>query len=113
MISDAVNELVPGIGPSVAVTSVIGLLMLLGLLTYSSVTSDNVLPGIPELKGVPVLGAIPMLLKYGASELLCKLIAIGDDGISYANVVNNVIVSIHDPAMFREVLAYPDEIASR
>jgi hypothetical protein len=46
-------------------------------------------------------------------QLLSKLIAIGDDGISYVNVVNNVLVSVHDPVMVREVLAYPEEIASR
>lgn len=113
MIPDALNEFAADMSPSVVVTAAVGLLMLLGFLTFKSVSSDNVLPRVPELKGVPILGAMPIYLKHGMPQLLGKLIAIGDDGISYANVVNNVLVSVHDPAMVREVLAYPDEIASR
>ena len=97
----------------VAVATAVGLFMLLGFLTFKSVPSENVVLGIPELKGVPILGAMPIYLKYGVPHLLEKLIAIGHDGISYTNVVNNVLVSVHDPAMVREVLAYPEEIASR
>jgi len=113
MIPDALHEFGADMSPSVAVTAAVGLLMLLGFLTFKSVSSDDVLPGVPELKGVPILGAMPIYLKHGMPQLLGKLIAIGDDGISYANVVNNVLVSVHDPAMVREVLAYPEEIASR
>ena len=99
--------------PSIVVTSAVGLLMLLGFLTFKSMTSDGPLPGVPELKGVPIFGAMPIYLKYGMPKLLGKLIAIGEDGVSYANVVNNVLVSVHDPAMVREVHSYPDEVASR
>ena len=99
--------------PSIAVTAAFGLLMLLGILTFRSVSSDIVLPGVPQLKGVPLLGAMPMYLKHGMPPLLSKLIAIGGDGISYVNVVNKVLVSVHDPAMVREVLAFPEEVASR
>lgn len=87
--------------------------MLLGFLTFRSVSSDNALAGVPKIKGVPVLGALPMLLKHGMPQLLGKLIDIGDNGISYASVVNKTLVSVHDPAMIREVLAYPGDIASR
>jgi hypothetical protein len=112
MIFDSLNELVD-ISPSVAVTATVGLLMFTGFLVLKSVSSNNVLSGVPELKGVPVLGAVPMYLKYGMPQLVSRLIAIGNDGISYANVVSNVLVSVHDPAMVREILAYPEEIASR
>lgn len=113
MILDALREFVADMSPSVVVATAVGLLMLVRFLIYKAVSSHNVLPGVPELKGVPILGAMPIYLKYGMPELLGKLIAIGDDGISYANVVNNVLVSVHDPAMVREVLVYPEEIASR
>ena len=68
--------------PSIAVTAVVGLLMLLGFLTFKSVSSEDILPGIPELQGVPILGALPVYLKHGAPRLLGKLIALGDNGIS-------------------------------
>jgi hypothetical protein len=113
MIPDALNEFAADMSPSVVVTAAVGLLMFLGFLTFKSVSSDNVLPRVPELKGVPILGVMPIYLKHGMPQLLGKLIAIGDDGISYADIVNNVLVSVHDPAMVREVLTYPDEIASR
>ena len=101
------------ISPSIAVTATVGLLMLLGILIFRSVSSHSMLLGFPQLKGVPILGAMPMYLKHGMPPLLGKLIAIGDDGISYVNIVNKVLVSVHDPAMVREVLAYPEEVASR
>ncbi|MCJ1274219.1 hypothetical protein MMC21_002014 [Puttea exsequens] len=110
---DAHQQFGVDISPSVAVTATLGLLMLLGLLTFRAVSSDNVLPGVPELKGIPILGAMPIYLKHGMPQLLSKLIAIGDNGISYANVVNHILVSVHDPAMVREVLTLPAEIASR
>lgn len=113
MIPDALNEIVGGMNPSVAVTAAVGLLMLLGFLTFNSVSSDHILPGVPKLKGVPFLGVMPTYFMHGMPQLLGSLIAIGDDGISYAKVVNKVLVSLHDPAMLREVLAYPEEIASR
>ena len=99
--------------PSIVVTAAVGLLMLLGFLTFKSVSFGGILPGVPEYKGVPALGAMPILLKHGMPYLLEKLIAIGEGGISYANVVNNVLISVHDPAMVREVLSFPTEIASR
>jgi len=113
MIPDVLHEFVADMSPSIIVTAAAGLLMFLGFLMFKSVSSDNVLPMVPKLKGVPILGAMPLYLKCGMPQLLSKLIAIGGDGISYANIVNNVLVSVHDPAMVREVLAYPDEIASR
>ncbi|KAL8793065.1 MAG: hypothetical protein Q9195_004377 [Heterodermia aff. obscurata] len=100
-------------GPRIIVTAAVGLLMLVGFLTFKSVSSDDVLPGVPELKGVPILGALPVYLKHGAPRLLGKLIALGDDGISYAKVGNKFLVSVHSPAMIREVLTYSGEIASR
>ena len=100
-------------GPSVIVTAAVGLFMLLGFLTFKSVSSDDILPGVPEVKGVLIWGALPVYLKHGAPQLLGKLIAIGDNGISYAKVVNKVLVSVHDPAMIREVLTFSGEIASR
>ena len=88
-------------------------LIIVGFLALKLISPGNVLPGVPELKGVPILGAMPIYLKHGMPLLLGKLIDIGEEGISYANVVNNVLVSVHDPAMVREVLSYPEEIASR
>ena len=76
-------------------------------------SSYDVFPGVPQLKGVPILGAMPVYLKHGMPPLLGKLIAIGDGGISYVNVVNKLLVSVHDPAMVREILAYPEKVASR
>lgn len=101
------------VSPSIAVTAAVGLLMLLGILTFRSASSENVLPGVPQLKGVPILGAMPMYFRHGMPPILGKLIAIGNDGISYVNVVNKVLVSVHDPAMVREILAYPEQVASR
>ncbi|EEA27853.1 hypothetical protein TMatcc_003846 [Talaromyces marneffei ATCC 18224] len=113
IVCDALRESMMNISPSIAVTAAVGLLMVLGLVTFRSVLSEKILPGVPELKGVPILGAMPIYLKHGMPQLLGRLIAIGEDGISYAKVVNNVLVSVHDPAMVKEVLSYPEEIASR
>lgn len=110
---EALQESMGTISPSIVVTAAVGLLMILGFVTFRSILSEKVLPGVPELKGVPILGAMPIYLKHGMPQLLSRLIAIGEDGISYANVVNNVLVSVHDPAMVKEVLSYPEEIASR
>ena len=113
MAHNVLHEIMLDMSPPIAVTAVVGLLMLLGVLTFRSVSSDIVLPGVPQLKGVPVLGAMPMYLKLGMPPLLGKLIAIGDNGISYVAIVNKVLVSVHDPAMIREILALPEEVASR
>lgn len=113
ILREALQESMGTIGPSIVVTAAVGLLMILGLVTFRSVLSEKILPGVPELKGVPFLGAMPIYLKHGMPQLLGRLIAIGEDGISYAKVVNNVLVSVHDPAMVKEVLSYPEEIASR
>ena len=113
MISFDIHDFGLNMGPPIAVTAVVGLLMLLGFLTFKSVSSDDILPGVPELEGIPILGALPVYLQHGAPQLLGKLIALGDDGISYAKVVNKFIVSVHDPAMIREVLSYSGDIASR
>src|SRR3954447_10483605 len=103
MIFDALNELVVDTSPSVVVIAIVGFLVFMGFLMFKSVSSDNVLAGVPELKGVPVLGAVPMYLKYGMPQLVSRLTTIGNDGISYANIVSNVLVSVHDPAMVREI----------
>lgn len=118
MLPDALHEFMTDMSPlemspSIVVSAVVGLLMILGFVTFKSVSSSNVLPGVPEFKGMPIFGAMPTYLREGMPALLGKLIAIGDDGISYANIVGNVLVSCHDPAMVREVHAMPDEVASR
>ena len=113
MIPDDLHKLGADMDPSMIVTAAVGLLVLLGFLILRSASSDNVLAGVPKVKGVPTFGALPELLKHGMPQLLGKLIAIGDGGYSYANVVNKVLVSVHDPAMVREVLAYSGGIASR
>ena len=113
MLPDNLHKLGANMGPSIIVTAAVGLLMLVGFLTFKSVSSDDVLPGVPKFKGFPILGALPVYLKHGAPQLLGKLIALGENGISYAKVGNTFLVSVHDPAMIREVLAYSGEIASR
>ena len=113
MTHNALHDIMLEGSPSIFLTAAVGLLMLLGILTFRSASSDNILPGVPQFKGLPILGAMSMYFKHGMPQLLGKLIAIGDDGISYVHVVNNVLVSVHDPAMVREVLAYPEQFASR
>lgn len=111
---DFVSDMNPTeLSPPVVMTAIIGVLMALGFITFKSVFNSNPLPGVPELKGMPIFGAMPMYLQSGMPYMLGKLIAIGSEGISYANIVGNVLVSVHDPAMVREVHAMPDEIASR
>ena len=100
-------------GPSIVTTAAVGLIMLLGFLTFKTVASEHILPGFPELKGIPVLGAVPLYFSLGAPQLLEKLIAVGSGGISYANLVKSTLVSVHDPALVKEVLSYPEEVASR
>lgn len=113
MILDSLHKVGANITPSIVLTAAAGLLMFLGFFKFKSVSSDNVLPGVPQFRGAPIFGVVPMYLKHGMPQLLSKLIAIGVDGISYINVFNKVLVSVHDPAMVREILSYPDEIASR
>lgn len=113
MIPDGLHEFGANMGISIIVVATVGVLMLLGFLTFKSISSDDILPGVPELKGVPILGALPMYLKHGAPQLLGKLIALSDNGISYAKIVDRFLVSVHHPAMIREVLAYSGEVASR
>lgn len=97
----------------VTVTAVFGILMCLGLLTLTSVASDSVLPGVPKLKGYPILGAIPIYFRDGMALMLETLTSLGDEGIAYAQVGNKTLVSVHDPVMAKEVLAFTDKIASR
>ncbi|KAK3315594.1 putative cytochrome P450 [Apodospora peruviana] len=113
MILNTLHDYVADVSPSLIITATVGLLMFMGLLTFISSVSEDVLPGVPELKGFPVLGALPSHLINGIPDTINRLIAIGSEGISYANVVSNVLVSVHEPALVREVLGYPDEIASR
>jgi hypothetical protein len=113
MILDTVHEVVMDMSLLAVVTATVGLLMLLGFLMFKLASSSNALPGVPELKGVPILGPMPMYLKHGMPHLLGKLTAVGDNGISYAKIVNIVLVSVHDPDMVREILAFPEAIASR
>ena len=91
----------------------LGLLMLVGIIVSKWILQDVTLPGVPELKGIPILGAVPMYLIHGTPHLLGHLISIGKNGISYTNLMGNSLVSIHDPAMTKEVLMLPEEIASR
>ncbi|EMC97044.1 hypothetical protein BAUCODRAFT_106297 [Baudoinia panamericana UAMH 10762] len=111
--SEAFYRLVTDPSPSLLVTAVLGALIVLGFLSFKSRGSEKVLPGVPELKGIPILGAAPIYLKHGMPELLGRLIAMGPDGISYANVVDNILVSVHDPDMVKEVHSFPDDVASR
>ena len=112
MDSNAFHENMAEMRSLAIVTATVGFMLLI-FLALRLVLADNVAPGIPELKGMPILGVIPVYLRHGMPQLLNELIAIGEDGISYAHVVTDILVSVHDPAMVREVLAYPEEIASR
>lgn len=113
MITDLVQEHVRGLDPSVTVTAVFGMLLCLGLLTVMSPASGSVLPGVPKLKGYPILGAIPIYFRDGMALMLETLTTLGDEGIAYAQVGNKTLVSVHDPVMAKEVLAFTDKIASR
>lgn len=113
MIADLLQEHIGGLGPSVTVTAVVGMLMCLGLLTLTSAVSGDVLPGVPKLKGYPILGAIPIYFRDGMALMLETLTTLGDEGIAYARVGNKTLVSVHDPVLAKEVLAFTDKIASR
>lgn len=112
-IYDVLSDSIGTLNPSIVVTAIVGLLLMLGLLIFKSVLSDKILPGVPQLKRYPLLGAMPIYLKHEMPQLLGRLIAISDGGILYANLVKNVLVSVHDPAMVKEVLSHPEEVASR
>lgn len=113
MINDVFQERVIDVDPSIATTAFLGLLMFFGILTLHSKTFEAVLPGVPKLKGYPLVGAIPIYFRDGMSLMLERLTKIGEDGISYAQVGNKTLVSVHDPTMVKEVLTFPDGIASR
>ena len=113
MFVDSFNELKMDVAPSVVVAATIGLLLLSSLITFSSTSSEKVLSSVPELKGALILGATPGYFRYGVPHFLSKLIGVSDEGISFANIFNNFIVSVHEPAMVREVLGYSEEVASR
>ncbi|KAF3037612.1 hypothetical protein E8E12_002684 [Didymella heteroderae] len=87
--------------------------MCLSFLTLTSAASSNILPGVPKLKGYPILGAIPVYFRDGMALMLETLTSLGDEGISYAQVGNKTLVSVHDPVMAKEVLGFTDKIASR
>jgi hypothetical protein len=113
MISEILHQHVGDVDPTIATTALFGLLMLLGLITFSSVVNEDVLPGIPRLKGFPVIGAAPLYFRDGMALLLENMTKIGEDGISYTRVGNKTLVSVHDPVMAKEVLGYNDKICSR
>ncbi|KAF2626373.1 putative N-alkane-inducible cytochrome P450 [Macroventuria anomochaeta] len=113
MIAEFFQECVMDSAPSVVATAVLGLFMYLGFLTLTSAVSEAALPNVPKLKGYPVLGAIPIYFRDGMALLLETLTTLGEDGIAYAQVGNKTLVSVHDPVMAKEVLAFTDKIASR
>nr|GFD54698.1 hypothetical protein [Tanacetum cinerariifolium] len=61
----------------------------------------------------PILGAIPIYFRDGMALMLETLTTLGEEGIAYAQVGNKTLVSVHDPVMAKEVLAFTDKIASR
>lgn len=112
MIINLIQAHVGELFPSITTATVFGLLMCLGLLTITS-KSEGPLPGIPRLKGYPILGAIPIYFRDGMALMLETLTTLGNDGIAYAQIGNKTLVSVHDPVMAKEVLAFTDKIASR
>jgi hypothetical protein len=73
----------------------------------------DVLPGVPQVCGYPLLGSTPEHFKYGMPRLMESLIAVGGEGISYAKCLNVTLVSIHNPAIVKRILALPEDDASR
>ncbi|KAF1939648.1 hypothetical protein EJ02DRAFT_436217 [Clathrospora elynae] len=112
---DATLKATLGTGPVrvIAIVTTLTLLTLATLLVAKSIRSGNNIPGVPQLEGVPILGAIPMYFRKGMPQIIESLTAIGEDGISYAKVLDTTLVLVHDPALVKEVLAYPEELASR
>lgn len=45
--------------------------------------------------------------------MLETLTALDDEGMAYTQVGNKTLVSVHDPVMAKEVLAFTDKTASR
>ena len=90
-----------------------GLLILVFIFISMSISGHTILPGVPEYRSFLSFGPMLISLTQGMPELLSRMMAVGSEGVCYANVMGNIVVSIHDPAMMREVLQYPDEIASR
>lgn len=99
-------------GLSILMTSAIGLLLFLILIIFKFTIATKALPGVPKLEG-NIISFMYIYLRRGIPELLNRLIAISNDGISYTNVAKTVVVLIHEPALVREVLNLPVEVASR
>lgn len=113
MISDLLEPYTGDSVSSITTAALFGFLMCLGYLTITSVTSEKVLPDVPKLRGYPILGAIPIYFRDGMALMLETLTTLGTDGIAYAQVGNKTLVSVHDPVMAKEILAFTDKIASR
>lgn len=113
MIAGLLQEHMGDMVPSMAVTAVFGILMCLSLLTLTSAVPGGVLPGVPKLKGYPILGAFPIYFRDGMALMLETLTTLGDEGIAYAQVGNKTLVSVHEPIMAKEILAFTDKVASR
>ncbi|KAK4216798.1 putative cytochrome P450 [Rhypophila decipiens] len=112
MATNLVCRWVENLTPSAIMAASVGALVLL-VLANALVARSSILPGVPKLKGYPLVGSLPEYLAKGPAHLMGRLIDTGGEGISYANVAGSVVVSVHEPAMVKEVLSLPDEIASR
>lgn len=100
--------------PPPSITTFSGLLILLVLVSFHLLSaSDKGLNGVPELKGYPLLGAAHYYLQDGLTSLAGRLIAVGNNGISFTRVGHKVFVCVHQPELVKEVLGYPDDVASR
>jgi hypothetical protein len=113
MINGSFQDRLRDVSPSAIAMMILGVLFLSGLLATRYSLFEAALPGVPKLRGYPVVGAIPIYFRDGMSLMLETLTKIGEDGISYARVGNKTLVSVHDPAMVKEVLNIPDGVASR
>jgi hypothetical protein len=90
--------------------------MLAALILLWAVTrllTVDVLPVVPQLRGVPLLGSTPEYFRYGMPRLMESLIALGGEGISYAKCLKVTLVSIHNPAMVKRVLALLEDDSLR
>jgi hypothetical protein len=83
-------------------------LAFIALVAYRYTRSADILPGVPKLEGLLFLGVLLLSLRYGASEVLVRLLVIATDGISYASVAGNALVFVHDPGMIRQLLTMPE-----
>lgn len=68
------------VGNPYAATTILGLLMFVGILTIHSKISDNIIPNVPRLKGDLFLGIAPLWFKEGMMSFLQRLTEMGDDG---------------------------------